>query len=145
MGSHNGKAFFAPHVDIEESDKSYVIKADIPGVKKDDIHVTLEDGVLTLEAQRTEEKSAEESGKIIRKERRFGKFSRSFTVGRNITVEDIKGNFADGVLTVTVAKASAQAPARKRVEISQESLRRAMVGQCTRRCSSSLPQRNMFQ
>ena len=63
---NNGKPFFAPQVDIESEDDHYVIRADIPGVNKEDIHVTLEDGVLTLEAERSEEKSEEKSGKVLR-------------------------------------------------------------------------------
>ena len=114
----NGKSFFAPQVDIESQDDHYVIKADIPGVKKEDIHLTLEDSILTLEAKRSEEKTEEKKGKVIRKERRFGKFARSFHVGRSLTVEDISGNFEDGVLTVSVPKESQQSPVSKRVEIS---------------------------
>jgi HSP20 family protein len=114
----NGKAFFAPQVDISAQDDHYLIKADLPGVKKDDIHVTLEDGLLTLEAERSEEKTEESQGKVIRKERRSGKFARSFSVGRDITVEDIAGTFEDGVLTIKVPKASQQAAVSKRVEIS---------------------------
>ena len=65
--SQSDKAFFAPHVDISEQDDSYVIKADLPGVSKEDIHVTLEDGVLSLEAERNEESSEEDKGKVIRR------------------------------------------------------------------------------
>ena len=116
--SQGNKGFFAPHVDISEEDDSYVIKADLPGVKKEDIHVTLEDGVLSLEAERNEEKSEEKKGKVIRRERRFGKFTRSFAVGPNITVDDIAGSFNDGVLTVVVPKQSAQPQVTRKVEIS---------------------------
>lgn len=118
IDSENGRAFFAPQVDIEAEDDHYLIKADIPGVKKEHIHVTLEDGILTLEAERTEDSTEEKKAKVIRKERRFGKFTRSFNVGRSITVEDISGHFEDGVLTVTVPKASQQTPVSKRVAIS---------------------------
>lgn len=118
LASQNDKAFFAPHVDIEEGDGDYTIKADLPGVKKEDIHVTLEDGILSLEAERSEESSEEKKGKVIRRERRFGKFSRSFSVGRNLAVEDISGSFEDGVLTVVVPKESQQTPTTRKVEIS---------------------------
>ncbi len=118
MTSENGKAFLSPQVDIKADDDQYRIIVDVPGVKKEDIHVTLEDGVLTLEAERHEEKTEEDKGKVIRKERRSGKYSRSFSVGRNVSVEDITGNFENGVLTITVPKATAQAPVSKRVEIS---------------------------
>lgn len=114
----NGKSFFSPQVDIEEQDGHYEIKADLPGVDKADIHVTLEDGILTLEAERSEQETEEKKGRVIRKERRFGRFSRSFHVGRNISVEDISGDFEGGVLRLTVPKETQQAPEKKRVEIS---------------------------
>ncbi len=114
----NGKAFLSPQVDIKADDDQYRIIVDVPGVKKEDIHVTLEDGVLTLEAERHEEKTEEDKGKVIRKERRTGKYTRSFNVGRDTAVEDISGSFENGVLTITVPKAASQPPLSKRVEIS---------------------------
>ena len=111
------KSFFAPHVDIEEDGANYVIEADLPGVKKEDIHLTLEDGVLSLEAERRVDSTEEKKGKVIRRERRFGKFTRSFAVGPGITVDDINGQFNDGVLTVVVPKQTQQAPVTRKVEI----------------------------
>lgn len=118
LANENGKAFLSPQVDIKAEEHQHQIIVDVPGVNKEDIQVTLEDGVLTLEAERSEEKTEEQSGKVIRKERRSGKYVRSFNVGRNITVEDITGNFENGVLTITIPKATQQAPVSKRVEIS---------------------------
>lgn len=117
VAGNNGKAFFAPQVDIESEEDHYVIHADMPGVSKEDIQVTLEDGILTLEAQRSEAKSEEKAGKVLRRERRFGKFSRSFHVPRNITVEEVKGSFDNGVLTLSVPKESQHAPANQTVAI----------------------------
>ena len=118
LSSESGSAFLSPQVDIKADDDQYSIIVDVPGVKKEDIHVTLEDGVLTLEAERHEEKTEEDKGKVIRKERRSGKYTRSFNVGRGVAVEDIAGNFENGVLTITVPKAASKPPVTKRVEIS---------------------------
>lgn len=109
---------FSPQVDIAEHDSEYVIKADLPGLKKDDINLTLEDGVLTLQAEHTEETKKEEQGKVIRRERRTGRYVRSFTVGRAVTEKDIGAKFENGVLTLTIPKKETPAAEkRKRISI----------------------------
>lgn len=113
-----GDRLFSPQVDIEDREQEFVIKADLPGMKKDDINLTLEDGVLTLQAEHTEESKEEEKGKVIRRERRTGRYVRSFTVGRDVNEKDIDARFEDGVLMLTIPKK--QTPAaekRKRIEI----------------------------
>lgn len=65
---------FAPRVDVHEKDRKYVIDAELPGVKKDDVNVTLDEGVLTIDATMEDETSKEEAGKVVRRERRFGQF-----------------------------------------------------------------------
>lgn len=104
--------FFSPRVDITDKGDHYEIAADLPGVEKDKLSVTLEDGVLTIEASTTEESTEEDAGRVIRRERRSGKFMRSFTLGQNIQESDIKANFKDGVLTLEAPKAK-QAEAKK--------------------------------
>lgn len=111
------QSFYSPQVDIESKDDHYVIHADFPGVNKADIQVSLENGILTLEAQRNDEQSEEKSGKVLRKERRFGKFTRSFHVPRNIAAEEVKGSFENGVLTLTIPKESQRAQDEQRVTI----------------------------
>lgn len=91
-------------VDIHENDKQYEIVADLPGVKKDDISVTLKDNVLTVAASKHSESEEKKRGKVIRRERSSGSISRSFTVGSDVKQEDIKANFKDGVLSMTVPK-----------------------------------------
>src|SRR5210317_2155106 len=73
--------FFSPRVDIKEKKGKYEITADLPGVEKENISVTLDNGVLTIEASTEEEKTEEEDGKVLRKERRSGRFVRSFNLG----------------------------------------------------------------
>lgn len=109
--------FFSPRVDIKEKKKKYEITADLPGVDKGDLSVTLEDGVLTIEASTNEEKTEEEDGKVIRKERRSGKFMRSFNLGLDVKEGDISAKFKDGVLTLNVPKAEAGVSQPKKISV----------------------------
>ena len=96
--------------DIKETDDGYELIVDLPGFKKDEIKVSLEDGYLTIEAAKGLDEAAQEkkSGKYIRKERYAGSCQRSFYVGDNLTQEDIKGEFKHGILTLNVPKKEAK-------------------------------------
>lgn len=111
------EGFFSPRIDITEKDNQYHISAELAGVKKDDLHVTLEDGVLTIQASVNNEKTDEKDGKVIRKERRSGSYLRSFNVGKGVTESDIQAKFENGVLELDIPKASEQEPAKKRIEV----------------------------
>ena len=88
--------------DIKETDDNYVIMAELPGVAKEDIKLNLEDGILTVKAERkTEEK--QEKDNYIRRELRYGSFERSFRV-EDIKTEDIKAVHNNGVLEITLPK-----------------------------------------
>ena len=115
--NETASGFFAPRVDVHEKGKKYVIDAELPGVDKDHIHVSLENGVLTLEATLEQEKNDEEDGKVIRRERRYGKFSRTFYLGDDISENDIKASFKNGVLKLEIPKQEPPQPERKRIEI----------------------------
>lgn len=91
--------------DVTESDTGYVLKADLPGVSKENIKISLNNGVLTINAVSADAKEEKDTdGRVIRSERYSGNFSRSFYVGEGITEEDIKASYKDGVLTVSVPK-----------------------------------------
>lgn len=109
--------FFAPHVDIVDRSDHYEIKVDLPGIRKEDVKVNLEHGVLTIEASHQEEKTEEKDGKVIRKERRTGRFMRSFTLGDNVQDKDIQANFKDGVLTIEVPKMKPEAPKSRQISV----------------------------
>ena len=109
--------FFAPRVDIKEMDGHYEITAELPGVAKEDISVHVKDGILTLEAETTQEDKEEREGKIIRQERLYGKFLRSFNLGQDVQESDIKASFKDGVLTLEAPKAIEPEPERRRIEV----------------------------
>jgi len=111
------ESFFSPRVDIVDRDDHYEITAEMPGVKKEDISITLENGVLRLEAETTQEKKEERKGKVIRQERRFGKYVRSFNLGGDVHEEDIKASFDDGVLKLSAPKKAKAAPTQKRIDI----------------------------
>jgi HSP20 family protein len=86
-------------------------------VAKEDIHVHVKDGILTLEAETRHEEKEEREGKVIRQERRYGKFMRSFNLGNDVQESDIKAGFKDGVLTLQAPKVVEQEVERRRIEI----------------------------
>ena len=92
--------------DIKDHKQSYEIVVDLPGYEKENIEMTINDGYLTINAKTNHEvnEGNEEGSKFIRKERYYGECSRSFYVGNTITEEDIKANFKNGVLSVSVPK-----------------------------------------
>ncbi len=90
-------------VDISEDEKSIYIEADLPGVKKEDLKVTVEDNLLTIRAERRSE-STESKKNYYRTERVFGFMTRSFTLGENVNRDAIEANFSDGVLRLTLPK-----------------------------------------
>jgi len=107
-------AEWAPIVDIQETDKEYLIKAELPEVKKEDVKVTLKDGILNLEGERHQEKE-EKNKKFHRVERSYGKFVRSFTVPQDVDEKNVQADFKDGVLNVHLAKSETVKP--KTVEV----------------------------
>lgn len=94
-------------VDVHDADKQYEINAELPGVKKKDISIELNDGVLTVSATKSTETERKEKDKVIWKERSSGYISRSFMVGKGVQEKDINARFSDGVLTLTVPKKKA--------------------------------------
>ena len=103
--------------DIREEGDNYILEADLPGFRKEDIQIDLEDGYMTINAKREcSYEKKDKKGNYVRCERSYGSFSRSFdTTG--IDVEHMKAGFADGVLTLTMPKAPEIAPAARRLEI----------------------------
>ena len=105
--------------DVRDHDDHYEVDIDLPGFKKEEIKLELENGSLTVSAARnvSEEEKSEE-GKIIRQERYMGAMQRSFYVGEYITEEDVKAKFEDGVLKLNVPKKEApKLPEKKSIAI----------------------------
>jgi HSP20 family protein len=96
---------WAPAVDVEETEKEYLIKADLPDIKKTDIKVGIEDGVLTIEGERNQEKE-EKGRKFHRVERSYGRFLRRLTVPSDVDQAQVVAEFKEGVLNVHLPKAA---------------------------------------
>lgn len=90
--------------DVHEDEKGWQLDVDMPGLKKSDIRLSLKDGYMTIAAQKKEEKEENQKGACLRRERWTGSMSRSFYVGEDITEEDVKAKFEDGVLTIKLPK-----------------------------------------
>jgi HSP20 family protein len=108
---------WAPRVDIIETDKAFVIKAEIPEVNKEDVKVTIDNGLLTIRGERKQEKE-EKGKKFHRIERSFGIFTRSFTLPDNVDETNIKASFKDGMLNLQILKT--EEVKQKAVEIKVE-------------------------
>lgn len=110
----SGFADFMPAVDIQETDAEFIVKADLPDVKKDDIKIHIQNGVLAIEGERRKEK--EETGKRFHKvEREYGRFVRRFELPTDVDADKVHAEFKDGVLNVAVPKAPAAKP--KQIEV----------------------------
>ncbi len=103
---------FAPQVNTREDEKAYHIEADLPGVKKDDIHVDINEGVLTISGERNYKKETKEKD-YYKVESSFGKFERSFRLPDDIDEENIKAESKDGVLEITLPKVKKEEKKKK--------------------------------
>jgi len=107
IGVENGGKFaWAPSADISETDQEYLIRAELPAVKKEDVKVTLDQGMITIHGERKEEKETKDE-KFHRVESFRGAFSRTFSVPENIDEKAIRADSKDGVLTVHLPKTKA--------------------------------------
>ena len=101
--------------DIREHDRGYELDVDLPGFKKDEIKVELENGYLTISAAKGLDKDEQDKqGKYIRRERYAGAMQRSFYVGDAVTEEDVKAKFEDGILRLSIPKKDAKAVETKK-------------------------------
>lgn len=115
-GRHAGRLM---KTDVHEHDDHYEVDIDLPGFKKDEIALELENGYLTVRAAKGLDKDeTDKKGKLIRQERYAGAMQRTFFVGENVTEEDIRARFEDGVLKLNVPKKDApKLPEKKTIMI----------------------------
>ena len=110
-------AEWTPSVDITEDDKEWLVKADLPELKKEDVKVTVENGVLTISGERKLEKE-EKNKKYHRIERAYGAFVRSFSVPDGADAEKVNAEFKDGVLKVHLPKSEKAKPKSLEIKVS---------------------------
>lgn len=115
-GGETGGAF-APALDVTETDDEYRVRTDLPGVKKEDLDISIQDGVLTINAETRFEDEKKDAGRLIRQERRYGKFVRSMRLGDAVNVDKIKAEYQDGVLNLVLPKAEQVRPKRIDVQV----------------------------
>ncbi len=103
-----------PSVDIEESDDAFIIKAELPGVEKDDVNVTIDDGILTIKG---EKHSKKEDKKAHRVECSYGSFVRSFTLPQAVNADGVEAEYNNGVLSLSIPKTEDAKPRQIEVKV----------------------------
>lgn len=106
-----------PRMDVVERESEFVIRTDLPGIKKEDIEVTLEKGVLTISGKTKEETEAKENGQVVCQERRYGKYMRSVRLATPIDEKNVKAAYKDGVLELTLPKVEEAKPKKITVDV----------------------------
>ncbi|MDP1610377.1 MAG: Hsp20/alpha crystallin family protein [Sulfuritalea sp.] len=94
-------------IDVKEQEKGYLVHAEIPGVTKEDIHVAVDGAVVSISAERREEKDVKDGERVLRSERYFGKVSRSFQMAQEIDETQVTAKYTDGVLELALPKKAA--------------------------------------
>jgi len=100
---------WAPALDVHEDKNSFSIRVELPGMKREDIEVSLQDGALVISGERKEEKVTEGT-EVHRQERFYGRFSRALTLPSAVAGDKVKAQYKDGILTVTLPKAEEAKP-----------------------------------
>ena len=104
--------------DVKETEDGYELDVDLPGFKKEEIKLELNNGYLTISTEKNLENKEEKHGKLLRQERYSGTMQRSFYVGENLTEEDVQAKYEDGVLTINLPKKEARkVPEKKQILI----------------------------
>jgi HSP20 family protein len=106
---------WTPPLDAHEDKNSFIVRMEVPGLKREDIQVSLQDGVLTISGERAEEKVSEGT-EVHRQERFYGKFSRAVTLPTAVAADKVKAAYKDGILTITLPKTEEAKP--KQIDVS---------------------------
>ncbi len=113
-----GNGSLLPAIDVSETNDGFVVSAELPGVDKEDIHVSIQDGVLTINAESKYEQKQEQDGRLVRQERRYGKYVRSLRLGGDVKENKIQAAYQDGVLKLNIPKAEEAKPRHIEVKVS---------------------------
>ncbi|MDH3637579.1 MAG: Hsp20/alpha crystallin family protein [Gammaproteobacteria bacterium] len=106
-----------PAIDVTESESEYHVKAELPGVSKDDLDVSIRDGMLIINAETKHEHEEKKEGRIIRQERRYGKIVRSMRLGDDVDTANVKADYKDGVLSLVLPKVENVQPKKIEVQV----------------------------
>ncbi|MFA6775153.1 MAG: Hsp20/alpha crystallin family protein [Sphaerochaetaceae bacterium] len=109
-----------PAVDVEENDKDYVVSAELPGYKEDDVQVSVEKHVLHLSSQKAEKHEEKDGQKYLIKERGCQSFERAFSLPEDVDEANIQGSFKDGILTITLPKKPMAQPKKIQIKIGND-------------------------
>ena len=115
-GTEGAITQWRPVADISETDQEYLIKAELPDVRKEDVKIAVDDDIITISGER-KQRNEERGEKEVRVESFYGTFSRSFALPDNVDIEHIRAEFRDGVLRIHVPKAAKKKPQEVTVEI----------------------------
>lgn len=96
-------------MEVKEDDKAYTVHAEIPGVKKDDIHITIDGNQVSVSAEVKKEKEVKDGEKVLRSERYYGKVSRAFSLGQDVDESAAEARYNDGMLELVLPKKAAAA------------------------------------
>lgn len=110
------KVEWSPSADISETDKEYVIRAELPAVKKEDVKVSFEDGMITIKGERKQQKE-DKNEKFHRIESFYGSFERTFSLPDNVNSDAISCESKDGILTVHIPKIESPKPKAKQISV----------------------------
>ena len=107
---------FLPAIDIKENEKNLILNIEVPGVKKDDLKITLQDNILTIKGEKKKEKE-EKDENVYRTERVFGSFERSFTLPVEVNSDNVDAKVIDGVLEIKLEKVQPKKPKEKIISL----------------------------
>jgi HSP20 family protein len=125
--NETGTQTWAPAVDIYETEQHLVLKAELPGVDPKDIEIRMEDGTLYLKGERKFEKEVKQEN-MHRIERAYGTFSRTFTLPPTVSPDNVKAEYRDGLLTLTLAKREEAKPKTIKIQVAGETPKAAAAG-----------------
>jgi len=107
---------YSPRIDISEEENQIIVTAEIPGVNKEDLKLTLQDNILTIEGEKKNEIVLDDNN-CYRKERKFGAFKRTFTLPFKVETEKVNADFKNGILSIKLDKVQPQVPEEKLIKI----------------------------
>ena len=110
QGSHGQVGHF--RVDVSENEQAYTIRAEIPGVKKDDINITIDGDQVAISAEAKNEKEVKEGERVLRSERQYGKVYRAFQLGQPVEEDGAQAKYNDGILELSLPKKAAASAKR---------------------------------